>query len=116
MAVGIRQLHPGFVGEVSGVDLREPPSREEVAAIEAGMDRYAVLVFHDQPVTDAQQLAFSRSFGEIELAVGSNITAAKDRRLPVEFADVSNLDRRRKGVRNQLWAEPDKDSAGAPGR
>jgi alpha-ketoglutarate-dependent 2,4-dichlorophenoxyacetate dioxygenase len=93
MAISIRQLHPVFVGEVSGVDLTKPLAAGDVAAIEAGMDRYAVLVFHDQPVTDEQQLAFSRNFGEIELAVGSNVTAAQDRRLPVEFADVSNLDR-----------------------
>jgi len=31
-----------------GVDLRQPLTREEAAAIDAGMDRYAVLVFHDQ--------------------------------------------------------------------
>ena len=30
------------------------------------MDRYGVLVFHDQPLTDEQQLAFSRNFGELE--------------------------------------------------
>jgi alpha-ketoglutarate-dependent 2,4-dichlorophenoxyacetate dioxygenase len=93
MTIGIRQLHPGFVGEVEGVDLRRPLDAAEVAAIEAGMDRYAVLVFHDQPLTDAEQLAFSRNFGEIELAIGGNVTQAKDRRLPVEFADVSNLGR-----------------------
>ncbi len=32
MAVSIRQLHPVFVGEVSGVDLRAPLSRDEVMA------------------------------------------------------------------------------------
>ena len=64
MAVSIRQIHPVFVGEVSGVDLRRPLSREDVAAIEAGMDRYAVLVFHDQNITDEQQIAFSRNFGQ----------------------------------------------------
>src|SRR5437899_7354267 len=91
MAVSIRQIHPVFVGEVSGVYLAKPLSREEVAAIEAGMDRYAVLVFHDQPITDEQQIAFSNNFGQIEAAVGSNITKPEERRLRVEFADVSNL-------------------------
>jgi alpha-ketoglutarate-dependent 2,4-dichlorophenoxyacetate dioxygenase len=61
MAVDIRQIHPVFVGEVSGVDLRQPLLRDEVAAIEVGMDRYAVLVFHDQNITDEQQIAFSRN-------------------------------------------------------
>ena len=54
--VSIRQIHPVFVGEVSGVDLRQPLTRDEVAAIEAGMDRYAVLIFHDQNITDDQQM------------------------------------------------------------
>ena len=93
MTISIRQIHPVFVGEVEGVDLRRPLSAEEVQAIEAGMDRYAVLVFHDQPLSDEQQVAFSRNFGEIELAVGSNVTRPEDRRIPVELADISNLDR-----------------------
>jgi len=114
MTVSIRQVGPCFAGEVSGVDLTKPLSREEVAAIEAGMDQYAVLVFHDQPVTDDQQIAFSNNFGTIEAAVGSNITKPEERRLRIEFADVSNLkkgnelferdDRRRMfNLGNRLW-------------
>ena len=66
MSVSIRQIHPVFVGEVSGIDITRPLSRDEVAAIEAGMDRYAVLVFRDQKVTDEQQMAFSLNFGALE--------------------------------------------------
>jgi alpha-ketoglutarate-dependent 2,4-dichlorophenoxyacetate dioxygenase len=69
MVVSIRPAdpaRPGFVGEAEGIDLREPVSQEAVAAIEAGMDRFAVLVFHDQRIDDARQLAFSRSFGTLE--------------------------------------------------
>ena len=50
MPVAIRQIHPVFVGEISGVDLTRQMSKDEVIAIEAGMDRYAVLVFRDQNV------------------------------------------------------------------
>ena len=114
MAVSIRQIHPVFVGEVSGVDLRRPLSREEVAAIEAGMDRYAVLVFHNQDITDAQQIAFTRNFGEIENSAGGNVTKANQKRLDPLMNDVSNLgednrplardDRRRLfNLGNQLW-------------
>ena len=74
MAVSIRQIHPVFIGEVSGVDITRPLSADEVAAIEAGMDRYAVLVFHDQKLTDEQQMVFSQNFGRIEDARGGNIT------------------------------------------
>jgi len=80
-----------FVGEVSGVDVTRPLSREEVAAIEAGMDRYAVLVLRDQKVTDEQQMAFSLHFGALEDARGGNITKPEDKRLQVGMNDVSNL-------------------------
>jgi alpha-ketoglutarate-dependent 2,4-dichlorophenoxyacetate dioxygenase len=93
MTVSIRQMHPVFVGEVSGVEIARPLSRDEVAAIEAGMDRYAVLVFPDQQVTDEQQMAFSRHFGALEDARGGNITKPEDRRLAVGMNDVSNLGR-----------------------
>jgi alpha-ketoglutarate-dependent 2,4-dichlorophenoxyacetate dioxygenase len=43
MTVTIRQLHPYFFGEVSGVDLRKPLTPREARDIEAGMDKYAVL-------------------------------------------------------------------------
>jgi len=93
MSASIRQIHPVFVGEVSGVDISKPLSTEEVAAIEAGMARYAVLVFHEQTITDEQQMAFSRNFGPLEDARGGNITKPQDKRLQVGMNDVSNLGR-----------------------
>ena len=91
MPVSIRQIHPVFAGEVSGVDITKPLTPEEVAAIEAGMDKYAVLVFHDQNITDEQQMAFTRNFGAIEDARGGNITKPQDKRLATGMNDVSNL-------------------------
>src|ERR1700733_7619128 len=113
MAIAIRQLHPVFVGEVSGIDLRRNLSRDEVAAIEAGMDRYAVLVFHGQDIVDEQQIAFTRNFGPIENSYGGTI-AQPNKRLNPLMNDVSNLgqdhtplardDRRRLfNLGNQLW-------------
>jgi alpha-ketoglutarate-dependent 2,4-dichlorophenoxyacetate dioxygenase len=112
--LSIRQIHPVFVGEVSGVDLSKPLTREEVAAIEAGMDRYAVLIFHDQNITDDQQMAFTQNFGEIENAKGGNITKDHEFRLKQGMVDVSNLDkdgkplprddrRRMFNLGNRLW-------------
>ena len=91
MNLSIRPIHPVLGGEVSGVDIAKPLSRDEAAAIEAGMDRYAVLVFHDQALTDEQQVAFSCNFGEIERSVGSSLLKPEDRRLSTDLADVSNL-------------------------
>jgi len=112
--IAIRQVHPVFVGEVSGVDLTRPLTKEEVAAIEAGMDRYAVLVFHDQNITDDQQMDFSLNFGAIENAKGGNITKDHEYRLKKCMVDVSNLDkegkplarddrRRMFNLGNRLW-------------
>ena len=93
MSISIRQIHPVFVGEVSEIDIAKPLARDEVAAVEAGMDRYAVLVFPGQQVTDEQQMAFSLNFGALENARGGNITKPEDKRLRDGMNDVSNLGR-----------------------
>lgn len=114
MPMQIRQLGPGFVGEVSGLDLTKPLPNDDIAAIHAGMDKYAVLIFHDQNFTDEQQLAFTQSLGPIELAIGVSLRKPEEQRLPNTFADVSSLDRdgrpfarddRRRlyALGNQLW-------------
>jgi alpha-ketoglutarate-dependent 2,4-dichlorophenoxyacetate dioxygenase len=104
---------PFFAGEVSGIDLRGNMTPEQVAAIVEGMDKFAVLIFHDQQIDDEQQLAFSRNFGTLEIA-NSDVRRDEDRRLAPEVADVSNLgkgnaimsreDRRRLfSLGNMLW-------------
>jgi alpha-ketoglutarate-dependent 2,4-dichlorophenoxyacetate dioxygenase len=114
MSVTIAELTPGFVGEVSGLDITQPLTRSQVADLEAGMDRFAVLVYHDQRFTDDRQKAFSINFGPLEQTEGGNVTRPEDRRLDPQMADVSNLgadhkplardDRRRLfNLGNQLW-------------
>lgn len=56
------------------------------------MDRFGVLVFHDQHLNDEQQISFSRQLGTLEQATG-DITSDKDRRLNIELNDISNLDK-----------------------
>jgi len=91
MTVAIRQLHPHFFGEVSGVDLTKPLTPRQAADIEAGMDKYAVLLFRDQDITDEQQMAFALNFGERENPRGGNIVKPQDSRLQTGLNDVSNL-------------------------
>src|ERR1700682_4814518 len=91
MTISIRQLHPHFFGKVSGVDWRKPLTPQEAADIEAGMDKYAVLLFRDQDITDDQQLAFARNFGERENARGGTVTKKEDYRLTSGLKHVSNL-------------------------
>jgi alpha-ketoglutarate-dependent 2,4-dichlorophenoxyacetate dioxygenase len=113
MAVIVKQLHPVFVGQVTGVDLREPLDEATVAEINVAINRFGVLVFPGQFITDEQQMAFSRRFGDLETTVK---VYRKDyvSRLDPHVADVSNLDQdnriRRKDDRlrlnalgNRLW-------------
>ncbi|MSP34235.1 MAG: TauD/TfdA family dioxygenase [Limnohabitans sp.] len=104
---------PAFIGEVSGIDLTRKLVEEEVSAIHAGMDRFGVLVFHDQHFDDEQQISFSRQLGMLEEATG-DIMSEKDRRLSMDLNDISNLDkngellprddrRRLFGLGNLLW-------------
>jgi alpha-ketoglutarate-dependent 2,4-dichlorophenoxyacetate dioxygenase len=104
---------PFFAGVVSGLDLRKPLTPDEVAAVHRGMDEFAVLVFHDQPIDDDQQLVFSRALGPLEQATG-DIAAPQDRRMSMDLNDISNLDknnqilarddrRRLFGLGNMLW-------------
>jgi alpha-ketoglutarate-dependent 2,4-dichlorophenoxyacetate dioxygenase len=120
MPISVRSLREGpgalpFVGEVTGIDIARPLTSEQVAEIEAGMDRCAVLVFRDQPLTDEQQCAFSRNFGELEVTLIGEMTKPEDRRLQmIELGDISNLDvhgrvrarddkRRMYALGNRLW-------------
>jgi alpha-ketoglutarate-dependent 2,4-dichlorophenoxyacetate dioxygenase len=107
-------INDGFAAEFSGADLTQPVSDETIAAIETGMDRYAVLVFRDQALNDDTQRAFTRRFGPLEAASGGHVTALNDRRLPLDMQDASNLDqhqrplarddrRRMFNLGNRLW-------------
>jgi alpha-ketoglutarate-dependent 2,4-dichlorophenoxyacetate dioxygenase len=114
MALTFRKLHPHFAGEVSPVDLRRVHDPETLAAIRGGMDEYAVLVFRDQPFTDAEQLAFAERLDGV-LHTKPGISALQKNRLGNEaLGDISNLDengeimksdnrRRMYGLGNRLW-------------
>jgi alpha-ketoglutarate-dependent 2,4-dichlorophenoxyacetate dioxygenase len=82
-----------FAGVVSGCDAARPLSPESAAAIHAGMDRFGVLVFHDQRIDDEQQVAFGRSLGPLEQATGDIVSAPEERRLSMDINDISNLDK-----------------------
>src|SRR5947209_1578502 len=106
MAVSIRPLHPVFVGEVAGVDCRKPLGPAEVAAIDQGMDEYAVLVFRDQNISDEEQIAFTRHFGELEsYGTPGHIRRREEQRLGPGIADFSNLDKdgRIMSAEDRVW-------------
>ena len=63
----VRKRHPLIGAEIVGVDLSQPLDETTRRAIcDAWLD-HLLLVFPGQPVTDAQQIAFARRFGELEI-------------------------------------------------
>lgn len=112
----VTPVNDGFVAEVSGVDLSQPPSEELSQRLRAALDEYGVLVIPDQPLAEAQQLQVAAAFGPLEISVGASVYNAKrPRRLGhAQLSDISNLDeagkildagdiRRLINLSNQLW-------------
>jgi alpha-ketoglutarate-dependent taurine dioxygenase len=63
--LAIQPLTPITGAEVSGVDLRDDLDPPTVKAIRDALLKHKVLVFRDQPISDAQQVRFSRYFGRV---------------------------------------------------
>jgi alpha-ketoglutarate-dependent 2,4-dichlorophenoxyacetate dioxygenase len=113
MTIEVRKLHPLFAAEISGVDLSQPVAAGTVRAIWDAIDRYAVLVFHDQRLSDAQLRDFAGRFGDLE--IGRSAARPGRRRLAIpQIGDISNLDedgqvralddrRRLDSLGNRLW-------------
>jgi alpha-ketoglutarate-dependent 2,4-dichlorophenoxyacetate dioxygenase len=114
MPLSFRQLSEHFAAEVSPIDLRGVFDKATLEEIRAGMDRFGVLVFHDQAFTDGDQLAFAQRFdGELHSKTG--VSVLRKSRLGNEaLTDISNLDedgeimksddrRRMYSLGNRLW-------------
>ena len=113
MAVEFRALRPSFAAEVDGIDLSQPMDADSVRTIWDAIDRYAVLVFSDQRLTDTQLRDFALEFGPLE--IGRAALQGGKRRLALpQIGDISNLDeenrirarddrRRLDSLGNRLW-------------
>ncbi|MBX9700923.1 MAG: TauD/TfdA family dioxygenase [Acetobacteraceae bacterium] len=91
MALQLRQLHPLFAAEASGFDMRRPLTPEQVAEVNAAMDRYAVLVFRGQAMEQEEQVAMARQFGPLNPGL-KQIGRQMERMRERELIDISNLD------------------------
>jgi alpha-ketoglutarate-dependent 2,4-dichlorophenoxyacetate dioxygenase len=115
MSITVKPVTPDFVAEISGLALAQPLTPADRAAIEAAINRYAIVVFHDQGLTDDQQIDFARHFGPIQSsAQKARHTGIKHRIAGNDIADISNLDgdgnvlqpdskRRLDWLANRLW-------------
>ncbi|HET6194914.1 MAG TPA: TauD/TfdA family dioxygenase [Acetobacteraceae bacterium] len=113
MSIDISALSPAFAAEIGGVDLACPLDPATVDGIWSAIDRYAVVIFRDQRLTDAQLRDFAARFGPLE--IGRAAARGGPRRLAIpQIGDISNLDannkvrrlddrRRLDSLGNRLW-------------
>jgi alpha-ketoglutarate-dependent 2,4-dichlorophenoxyacetate dioxygenase len=113
MALEVRPSSPSFAAEIAGIDLARPTDTDTIDTIWSAIDRYAVVIFRDQRLNDAQLRDFAARFGRLE--IGRAAARPGKRRLAIpQIGDISNLDednnvrrlddrRRLDSLGNRLW-------------
>jgi len=113
MPLKIDPVTKNFSAYASGIDLREPIDAETATRIEAAMDKYAVLIWRDQPLDEDQHMAFTNWFGPLDPGLVS-VTKRGSRFKQKGFIDIANvgedgeiLDRDHRSITgsiaNQFW-------------
>ena len=92
MAFHVEPLKVNFVGRISGVDLTQPLSSGEICDIVAAIDKYAVLIFPGQPVSQEQQVAFASRFGPLDYGPQKALKTIQTRLKEEALSDISNVD------------------------
>jgi len=104
MKLQFKRLHPHFFAEASPIALRTAHDADTLAQIRAAMDVYAVIVFHDQAFTDAEQLAFARRLdGTLHAKTGARVVAKNRLGEDEALTDISNV-----GADGTLLAKDDR--------
>ncbi len=114
MAMASRLLHPHFVAEIDGVELKSLTDPQALAEVRQLIDRHAVLVFRDQTLTPSEQLAFAERFDGAIHRGTSQAAVGRNRYGDEAFTDIGNIDaagtvldandrRRMNNLGNRLW-------------
>jgi alpha-ketoglutarate-dependent 2,4-dichlorophenoxyacetate dioxygenase len=117
MSLELRPLHPLFVAEASGIDLRRPLNAAEIGGIERAKDEHAVLVFRGQPLSQAEQVRFAENFGPLDIGLRKLYGGGKGGPHRFDFdtlLDISNVEvdgslsrrdsrKNMSNLANQLW-------------
>jgi alpha-ketoglutarate-dependent 2,4-dichlorophenoxyacetate dioxygenase len=113
MSIDVNPLGDRFAAEVAGINLKGPIGNAGISDIWQAIDEYAVLVFRDQSLSDAELRDFAAKFGPLE--IGRAAARPGRRRLAIpQIGDISNLDadhqvrdlhdrRRLDSLGNRLW-------------
>ena len=113
MSLDLKPITDGFGAYASGINLSSKLSRETIAAIEAGMDKYSVLVWRDSLLEDDHQIRLAENFGKIEISLLSKVRGkggpANKSLVPIsnvgDDGEFLDYDGRRLGsqLANQFW-------------
>lgn len=100
MAVYFSPLSDALGADISGFDIRRPLSPEDRNSIRKLWLEFLVLRFRDQPMDDAQHMAFTRQFGDLEFNPARLIadkygvetqTDGRKSEVPAEISVISNI-------------------------
>ncbi len=115
MTITVTQLHPHIGAEIGGIDLRQPVDAATVGALWQAIDRHAVLVFHEQQLSDEELRGFAAHFGVLEIgrsaarwrpaAPPNSRDSATSRNLDEDNRSARLRDDRRRldSLGNRLW-------------
>lgn len=92
MSLRLEPVSETFVVYASGVDLREPQDADTIAALQAALEKHAVLIFRGLDLTQAQQLAFTKQMGPLETVLYEITKNISTRMEFPDISDISNLD------------------------
>jgi alpha-ketoglutarate-dependent taurine dioxygenase len=85
-----RKVHPAIGLEITGLNLSGPLDRSTIDVIKELWRNYLVLVFPNQSLTEAQQIAFSRHFGNLDITIEDDKKSSKN----PEVLRIANVDER----------------------
>jgi alpha-ketoglutarate-dependent taurine dioxygenase len=100
MAIEVVPFAAGCGAEIRGADIRRPLAPQDRDRIRAAWLDHLVLRFRDQPMSDAEHMAFTRQFGELEYNPARLIetqygvetqTAGRRTEIPPEISVISNI-------------------------
>jgi alpha-ketoglutarate-dependent taurine dioxygenase len=100
MTVEVHPFAAGCGAEITGVDIRQPLAPEDRDAIRKAWLDNLVLRFRGAPMSDAQHMAFTRQFGELEFNPAKLIEmkygvetgqSGRKSEIPPEISVISNI-------------------------
>ncbi len=100
MSITVSPFAAGLGADIGGVDIRRPLSTADRDAIRTAWLDNLVLRFRGQRMDDAQHMAFTRQFGELELNPGAliarqygveNDSSGRRAEVPPEISVISNI-------------------------